>query len=145
MPIAIDIEGPRQGYCGPALLASGHRLFFLAAGLSAALGLAFWMVAYLGWLPLSALWHGHEMVFGFAVAAISGFLMAAVPKWTAGSVLKGWPLAGLFGLWLLGRAAMMADALTWLDLAYLPVFASLILADIARARNTRNYQVPAML
>jgi uncharacterized protein involved in response to NO len=34
---------------------------------------------------------------------------------------------------------------TWLDLLFLPVFAAFILVDIVRARNTRNYQVPAIL
>jgi uncharacterized protein involved in response to NO len=143
--IAIDIQEPRRTYRGPAVLASGHRPFFLAAGLSATSGLALWVAALAGYLPISAAWHGHEMVFGFAVSAIAGFLMAAVPKWTGGEVIQRHRLACLLGLWLAGRIAMIADAATWLDLLFLPTFASLMLADIVRARNTRNYQVPAIL
>lgn len=143
--IVLDIREPARPYRGPAVLAAGHRPFFLAAGLYAALGLALWGSAYVGLLPLTAAWHGHEMVFGFAVAAISGFLMAAVPKWTGGPVIHGPLLAGLLLLWLAGRIAMAADVATWIDLLYLPVFASFILVDIVRARNARNYQVPAML
>ncbi|HEX6979498.1 MAG TPA: NnrS family protein [Alphaproteobacteria bacterium] len=143
--IALDIREPVRPYRGPAVLASGHRPFFLVAGLYAALGLALWVCAYAGLLPLTMTWHGHEMVFGFAVAAISGFLMAAVPKWTGGPVIRGPLLVGLLLLWLAGRIAMAADVATWIDLLYLPVFASIILVDIVRARNVRNYQVPAML
>lgn len=143
--IAIDIQEPRRTYRGPAVLASGHRPFFLAAGLSAASGLALWVAALAGYVPMSASWHGHEMIFGFAVSAIAGFLMAAVPKWTGGEVIQRHRLVCLLGLWLAGRIAMIADAATWLDLLFLPAFASLMLADIVRARNTRNYQVPAIL
>lgn len=143
--IAMDLKPSAGAYRGPAIFASGYRPFFLAAGLYAALGLALWVAAYAGFLPLSASWHGHEMLFGFAVAAISGFLMAAVPNWTGSPVIRGPLLIGLLILWLAGRIAMAADAATWIDLLYLPVFASVILVRIVRARNTRNYQVPAML
>jgi len=59
-------------------------------------------------IPLEAawpgpLWHGHEMVFGFVVAAISGFLLTAVPVWTGQRGYSGWPLVLLAGLWLSGR------------------------------------------
>jgi uncharacterized protein involved in response to NO len=145
MRIAIDIQEPRRIYRGPAVLASGHRPFFLAAGVWAAAGLALWVAALAGLVPLAATWHGHEMLFGFAVAAIAGFLMAAVPKWTNGDVILGTRLTVLLALWLIGRVAMIADTASWLDLLFLPVFATFILADIVRARNTRNYQVPAML
>jgi uncharacterized protein involved in response to NO len=143
--IAIDIAEPRRAYRGPAVLAAGHRPFFLAAGLWAASALALWVAALAGLVPLSASWHGHEMLFGFAVAAIAGFLMAAVPKWTNGETILGTRLAILLALWLTGRVAMIEGSAPWLDLLFLPSFAGFILADILRARNTRNYQVPAML
>jgi uncharacterized protein involved in response to NO len=143
--IAIGIDEPRSVYRGPAVLAAGHRPFFLAAALWPAVALTLWLAALAGLVPLTASWHGHEMIFGFAVVAIAGFLSAAVPKWTNGASLQGGRLATLVALWLAGRIAMLADAATWLDLLFLPVFASFILVDIMRARNARNYQVPAML
>jgi uncharacterized protein involved in response to NO len=143
--IAIGIEEPRSVYRGPAVLAAGHRPFFLAAALWPAVALTLWLAALAGLVPLTASWHGHEMIFGFAVVAIAGFLSAAVPKWTDGATLQGGRLLMLVALWLAGRVAMLADTATWLDLLFLPVFASFILADIVRVRNTRNYQVPAML
>src|SRR5690606_13483457 len=72
----------------PALLAKGFRPFFLlAAGLAViALPAWLWMFAtnadaasYLG--PMY--WHAHEMVFGFAVAVIAGFLLTATSNWTS--------------------------------------------------------------
>jgi uncharacterized protein involved in response to NO len=143
--IAIDILEPRRVYRGPAILSAGHRPFFLAAGIWAAAGLALWVAALAGLVPLAASWHGHEMLFGFAVAAIAGFLTAAVPKWTNGETILGTRLSLLLALWLLGRIAMIAGTATWLDLLFLPTFAGFIFADIFRARNKRNYQVPGML
>jgi uncharacterized protein involved in response to NO len=143
--IAIGIVEPRRVYRGPAVLAAGHRAFFLAAGIWGTAGLAFWVAAMAGLLPLSASWHGHEMLFGFAVAAIAGFLMAAVPKWTDGETILGTRLVFLLALWLIGRIAMIEGTVRWLDLLFLPTFAGFILADIVRARNKRNYQVPVML
>jgi uncharacterized protein involved in response to NO len=143
--IAIGIDEPRAAYRGPAVLAAGHRPFFLAAALWPAVAMALWLAALAGFVPLSPSWHGHEMLFGFAVAAVAGFLSAAVPKWTNGETLRGGRLAALVALWVAGRIAMALDVATWLDLVFLPAFASFILADIVRARNTRNYQVPAML
>ena len=106
----IDIEEPRRAYRGPVILASGHRPFFLAAGLSAALGLALWVVAIAGYLPMSASWHGHEMIFGFAVSAIARVSDGGGPEmdgrqnvlglaacWSCSG--SGWP----------GRVAMIAD------------------------------------
>ena len=143
--IAIDIVEPRRAYRGPVILSAGHRPFFLAAGIWGAGGLALWVAALAGLAPLSATWHGHEMLFGFAVAAVAGFLTAAVPKWTNGETILGTRLALLLALWLLGRIAMIEGTAPWLDLLFLPAFAGFILADILRARNKRNYQVPGML
>jgi len=145
MRMAIPLQEPRAVYRGPALFAAGHRVFFLAAGIWAAAGLALWVAALAGLVPLAANWHGHEMLFGFAVAAIAGFLTAAVPKWTNGETIFGTRLGLLFALWLSGRVAMITGAATWLDLLFLPTFAGFIFADIYRAGNKRNYQVPGML
>jgi uncharacterized protein involved in response to NO len=115
------------------------------AGLYGATALPLWLAAYFGYLPLTASWHGHEMIFGFAVAAIAGFLMAAVPKWTNSTGIAGWPLVLLIALWLAGRLSMWAGQAVFIDLLFLPVLATFVLADIARARNARNYQVAGIL
>lgn len=143
--VLLNVQEPRIGFRGPVMLASGHRPFFLMAGLYGAAALPLWMAAYFGYLPFTASWHGHEMIFGFAVAAISGFLMAAVPKWTNRTGITGWSLVLLIALWLAGRLSMWTGQAVFLDLLFLPVLATFLLADIARARNARNYQVAGIL
>lgn len=102
-------------------------------------------MGYFGHLPLTPAWHGHEMIFGFAVAAIAGFLMAAVPKWTNQPPILGGRLIVLLVLWIAGRVAMWLPAVWFLDLLFLPVLAAFVFLDVVRARNARNYQVPTML
>ncbi len=145
MRITIPLTEPSHVHNGPAVLASGHRPFFLFTALAAASLMPLWLAAWMGHLPLDVAWHGHEMVFGFAGAAIAGFLMAAVPKWTNGAPILGLRLLLLIGLYLAGRIAMATGVLPWLDLLFLPVLALFIGQDVWRARNARNYQVPAML
>lgn len=48
-------------------------------------------------------WHAHEMIFGFAMATITGFLLTAVKNWTGIQTIDQKPLLGLFLLWLVSR------------------------------------------
>lgn len=128
------------------LFGYGFRPFFLAAGVAAFLLIPWW-VAYVTWgVPLGtrwppASWHGHEMLFGFIVAAIAGFLLTAVPSWTGARGFAGWPLALLAALWLLGRlcvafsAVLPAPAVAAIDLAFLPALAAFVLPPLLRAQN----------
>lgn len=99
----------------PALLQSGFRPFFLFAGMQACLFILLWTAGWaLGWdLPLGdnpILWHGHAMLFGFAAAALAGFLLTAVPNWTEAGPVRGLRLALLAGFWL---AAQILSLLPW--------------------------------
>ncbi|MGC2201625.1 MAG: NnrS family protein [Stellaceae bacterium] len=138
----------------PAFLTLGFRPFFLAAAVWSAAALALWitLLASGGVLPsrfdpLS--WHIHEMLFGFALAAIAGFLLTAIPNWTGRLPVRGLPLASLAGLWLLGRMAGLVSALTpvWLavaaDLAFPVALAGVIAREIVAGRNWRNLLVVA--
>jgi uncharacterized protein involved in response to NO len=137
------------------LLRYGFRPFFLAAGLAAALLIPWWAASYAFGVPLGtgwppSLWHGHEMLFGFILAAVAGFLLTAVPSWTGARGFAGWPLAIAAGLWLLGRLAVASSAywpvgvVAAIDLAFLPVLAALVAPPLVRARN-RNTPVLAVL
>lgn len=92
-----------------AFLHLGFRPFFLAAGLAAVTLVALWALwrssgLELGALPVSpSQWHGHEMVFGYAMAVIAGFLLTAVHNWTGIRTPSGFRLLGLVLLWLLAR------------------------------------------
>lgn len=92
-----------------AFLQLGFRPFFLIALASGALLIFAWMLLYLnGWsLPVSnyptMLWHAHEMIFGYAMAVVAGFLLTAIKNWTNRQTLNKAPLLGLVGLWLIPR------------------------------------------
>lgn len=133
----------------PALtvFAYGFRPFFLLAGLHAALSLVAWVGVLQGWLAAPGGWppatlHAHEMIFGFATAALAGFMLTAVPSWTKAGPVRGWRLAALVLVWLGGRAAAASDAdpavYAALDLAFLPGLAACVAPGILRASSKRN-------
>ncbi|MGB7933090.1 MAG: NnrS family protein [Gammaproteobacteria bacterium] len=91
-----------------ALFNPGFRPFFLLAGLTASLLLSLWIYACAGGhIPFgyysAVVWHGHEMIFGYTVAVIAGFLLTAVRNWTGIPTPGRKALAGLVMLWLAGR------------------------------------------
>jgi len=141
---------------GPALLQQGFRPFFLGAALWATGGMALWLAILAGGaeLPIAmdpVVWHAHEMVFGFAAAALGGFLLTAIPNWTGRMPLQGWPLALLVASWLVGRVAMLLAGLIGipaaavLDLAYLGALLMVVLREIVAGRNWRNLPMPVAL
>jgi len=87
-----------------ALFALGFRPFYLLAGGYAALAVPLWALQYAGRLPgADPLWHAHEMLFGYAFAVISGFLLTAVRAWTSRPTPSGAALAGIACLWIAAR------------------------------------------
>ena len=120
----LNIEQPAR-QTGLAILNLGFRPFFSAAALFAVVLMLVWVGLYnLGWqwqLALPAMtWHAHEMVFGYGMAVIAGFLLTAVRNWTGVQTLHGIPLLLLFLLWLAARILLLAgDAgmLVWAALA----------------------------
>ncbi len=133
----------------PAVLAYGFRPFFLLAGFHAAIAIPLWIAVLHGFeLPRALLpapvWHVHEMLYGFVVAAMAGFLLTAVPSWTNQRGYAGAPLVLLVALWLAGRLAMtlpLGLSPLWaglIDLAFLPALALTILPALLRSGNRRN-------
>ena len=143
-------------WSGPAFLSFGFRPFFLSAAVWAALSMAFWVLVLSGQLelltafdPLS--WHAHEALFGYLGAVVAGFLLTAVPNWTGRPPVVGWPLLGLFTLWLLGRGAVAVSSylppviVAVIDLSCLVVLGGAVLRQIIVGRNWRNLIVLAMV
>ncbi len=137
---------------GAALWGRGFRPFFLAAGGYAGLAVPGWLAIWRGALPAPAWltpawWHGHEMLFGLAAAAIAGFLSTAVPVWTGGRALAGRPLMALVVLWAAGRLAMLAAGVLpaglvgAVDLAFLPLLALVLARSLWRTAQIRNYGI----
>jgi uncharacterized protein involved in response to NO len=152
----LHLEDPRKNLppSGWAPFALGFRPFFLAAGLYAVLMMGLWLLVLRGSLVPGELpppvWHGHEMLFGFAVAVIAGFLLTAARNWTGIATPSGPPLAALFLLWLAGRLGFLipglpAPLVALLDLAFLPVLAWVLAAPIHKAKQLHNYPFPIML
>jgi uncharacterized protein involved in response to NO len=135
-----------------ALWALGFRPFYILAALAAALFIPLWLVQYLGWADLGSritfAWHMHEMVFGFAIAVVVGFLLTAVRAWTGLATPRGAHLAALAALWVAGRVAMLAapaPLAAALDLAFLPVAAWSLYRVLHLAGNRRNLFLVVLL
>ena len=89
---------------------TGFRPFFLGATIFAATSMLLWMLMLVFQQPIevnmpSITWHAHEMIYGYTMAIIAGFLLTAVKNWTGLPTVSGWSLALLFGLWLIARIA----------------------------------------
>jgi uncharacterized protein involved in response to NO len=95
----------------------GLRPFFLLAALSAPLFMLLWL-AFLGHgLPLPDVpggpfvWHAHELLFGFALAAMAGFLLTVVPEFTGSKDFTAIPIRWLAFAWVAGRLAFWSSGL----------------------------------
>lgn len=136
-------------------LGEGWRVFFLFAGIYAVFSGMVWT----GWLGIHAfggmvtstpfappphLWHAHEMVFGYASAAMGGFFLTAVPNWTGTPAARRGFIAAAAGLWLAGRVAMWFSAslpvglVAVVDLAFLPVLGAKILTQLLNRPKPQN-------
>ncbi len=135
------------------VLQRGFRLFFLLAAVEAVLSMTLWLLALAGWdMPGvgDALFrHRHEMIFGFAGAAVSGFLLTAVPNWTGRLPVAGPRLALLGALFIAGRLIILLPVPWWLaagaDVAYWLLLSAIILREIFLGHNRRNYPIGAIL
>ncbi len=142
-----------------ALFALGFRPFYLLAASFTALALPIWLLVLSGHIAMpmpGPYWHAHEMIFGFAVAVIIGFLYTAGRNWTGIPTPSGKTLAALALLWLSGRVAMavgsghneeligqLVSAL--IDIAFLPAAATALAQVLIKARSKRNYFVIGLL
>lgn len=95
------------------LFLCGFRPFFLFTAAWGALAMAAWLAMLAGWLPMPAvaggavLWHAHEMLYGFAMASVAGFLLTAVPEFTGAPGYGGRVLLELVLLWIGARLAFL--------------------------------------
>lgn len=95
------------------LFVLGFRPFFLAAGIFSILSMLMWMAMYVFEMsiPLQGLanfhWHAHEMIYGFTLAVVSGFLLTAIKNWTGLQTWQYRPLVMLFLLWAGARLCLL--------------------------------------
>jgi uncharacterized protein involved in response to NO len=148
---SMQKQAPPKGFAPFAL---GFRPFFLAAGVFAVLLLGLWLLVLRGWIDTGSLppavWHGHEMLFGYTVAVIAGFLLTAVQNWTGLRTPSGTPLAALFLLWLAGRVVFLvpdipAGLAAAVDILFLPILTVVLARSLLKTKQLHNYPFPLLL
>lgn len=133
----------------PPVLRLAFRPFFLLPALFSILALLAWICVLQGKLNWNSLlpaniWHGHEMIFGFAATVAVGFLLSAAQTWTGIRSINGWKLAAIVLFWLMARIALLSssspvlmigtvsEALWWLGaISYLAYM-------VVKSNNRRN-------
>ncbi len=139
---------------GFALFALGFRPFFLAAGWSAVILVPLWAAVFLGWIDVDSRygaysWHAHEMIFGYAISVIAGFLLTAVRNWTSQDTATGFWLGLLALLWLAGRILPFTPLppllIAGVDLLFLPALAIAIGIPLSRVKQPQNLVFPVLL
>ena len=132
-------------YQGAAFFSYGFRPFFLGAALFAGVAVPAWILVLAGvgnstfHYPARD-WHVHEMVFGFLPAVITGFLLTAIPNWTARPPIRGHELISLSILWLAGRVLIAVPWFTPLlsaivDVGFLVAVAGLVWREIVVSKS----------
>ena len=136
-------------------LRGGFRPFFFGAATFAAIAMTLWLFVLSGEIRLptgfdAVAWHRHEMLFGFVGAAVSGFLLTAIPNWTGQLPIAGKPLLLLFGLWVLARVFVLISGITGLwpaatfDVGLFLSLSALALREVVASKN-RNMPVVALV
>ncbi len=132
-------------------LGRGFRPFFFLAGLYSVINLLIWSGFYAGMITppevfLDAVsWHAHEMIYGFSIAVIAGFLLTAVANWTGGAPARQMHLAALCALWILGRVVMNVDfglplyMVVAVEGTFIPALAISLAIPLFKSWNKRNF------
>lgn len=156
----LNIEGTTNNSSTDSsmpLFRLGFRPFFLAATLFAIISMIIWMASYIfsvdfyfsGLSP--AIWHAHEMIFGYAMAVVAGFLLTAIKNWTGVEVLRGKPLALLLMLWLIARILPLSGSMFSVELIavinvlFLLVVTLVCLRPVIIARQFKHMTIISIL
>ena len=112
------IKLPTQPPSSPhPILNLSFRVFFSGAAVFAVLIMTLWAFVFTGHTDIAAqtlnplYWHGHEMIYGYALAVVAGFLLTAVQTWTGVKMPYGYKLLAIFSYWLIARLSWLAFGL----------------------------------
>lgn len=153
-PIFVEQAAPRTDlrHAPFALWSLGFRPFYLLASIFAALSIPLWVCEYAGYLPAAyvrnLVWHGHEMLFGYTLAVLTGFLFTAVRNWTSQPTPTGATLVAFALLWIAGRILVLTPydiAAALVNAAFPVAVAGGIGIPLAKSGNRRNYFFVAFL
>lgn len=138
-------------------LGRGFRPFFFFGALFALISMFIWGGFYAGhwnapqFMNDPVMWHAHEMVYGFTMAIIAGFLLTAVANWTGGAPVRQLHLLALLALWCAGRITMNIEtglplwAVNTLELSFIPALAGSLAIPLIKQWNKRNFIFLALL
>lgn len=123
--LTIQNATPRPQSPHP-ILNLGFRIFFVGAGAFAVLSMVLWLLILQGIAPFRNelnlfYWHAHEMIFGYGLAVVAGFLLTAVKTWTNQPMPYGVRLLPIFVSWVVCR-------LVWLGLHATSSIAMMVVA-----------------
>ncbi|MFM2067042.1 MAG: hypothetical protein RLZZ584_1951 [Pseudomonadota bacterium] len=135
-----------------ALWELGFRPFYLLAALLALLSVPLWALQFGGWLQHAwlrgPLWHAHEMLFGYTLAVVVGFLYTAGRNWSGQATPRGAALAALAALWLAARVLVLTPwgvAAALANVAFPFAAAWGLWRALRRGGNRRNHFFVALL
>lgn len=112
MPIQMN-QSNQESQKKMALFNLGFRPFFLGASIFAIVSITLWMLLYFSNSVITiehisvSQWHAHEMLYGYGMAVVAGFLLTAVKNWTGIPTLYGKPLMILFAAWCVARVLFL--------------------------------------
>lgn len=136
----VQIQTRKSGqHSGFALFHLGFRPFFLGAACFAIVSIATWIAIYTFTITLPirnilpSQWHAHEMLYGYGMAVVAGFLLTAVKNWTGIQTPHGKSLFLLFALWVIARVLLLFGTLflVWAAIADL-LFGLLLTLAVAK-------------
>ncbi|WP_050603736.1 NnrS family protein [Ruegeria sp. 6PALISEP08] len=137
------------------IFSEGFRVFFLSAGIYgvfAGIAWGVWLASLDGLLPYveqsyampPVMWHAHEMIFGYATAALGGFFLTAVPNWTGAPEARARFITFVALIWMAGRlavwfsAALPSLAVALIDLSFVPILALKVASQLIRRPKPQN-------
>ena len=156
----LNIEGEvvdSEPDYGAPIFRLGFRPFFLAAAVFAIISMAIWMAHYVFAVEIEFsgiapnLWHAHEMIFGYTVAVVAGFLLTAIKNWTGVEVIRGKSLAFLFSLWLLARLLPLSgldiavELIAVVDTAFLLLLVLVCLRPVLKVKQYKQIGIISKL
>ena len=150
----LNIEGEivdsKANDFGPPILRLGFRPFFLSAGIFSIIAMAIWMASYVFSVEFKFsglspnIWHAHEMMFGYVMAVVAGFLLTAIKNWTGEEVLRGKALGFLFLVWLVARLLPLSgllipiEVIAVVDVAFLFILAVVCLRPVLKVKQYKQ-------
>ena len=146
-------------YSDHPVWAIGFRSFFLAGSFFSIFMILYWsLVFFLGDLPVGYFnpiyWHAHEMIYGFAISIVSGFLLTSTASWTNTRPLRDNKLKLLFCLWFVGRIGMTLSLFnlpispyvySLIDLLFIPALIFVLAPPLIKSKKVKNLQFVPIL